>query len=53
MTFTNETAIEECHEEQDSLPQMSLNLIPLSKLTESAPNDYVGKFFSIKCFYFF
>ena len=45
MTLTNETLIEQCDEDQDnSIPKINVNLIPISELTNKNANDIVGKF---------
>jgi replication factor A1 len=41
MTFTNDTVIEECQEE-DNIPHMNLNIVKLNDLPQRNPNDYVG-----------
>lgn len=47
MTFTNETAIEPCHE-ADNLPHIVLNIVKLNELTNKNANDFVGG-----CFFFY
>jgi hypothetical protein len=42
MTLTNETLIEECVEEND-IPKINVNLLPISELTNKNANDIVGK----------
>ena len=41
MTLTNETLIEECIEEND-IPKINVNLLPISELTNKNANDIVG-----------
>jgi hypothetical protein len=44
MTFGNDTMIETCHE-TDNMPRLTLNLTPLSELTNVSPGAFVGEFF--------
>ena len=45
MTFNDDTIIEPCDEENDNnLPRINVNLIPLSELLNKNANDIVGKF---------
>jgi replication factor A1 len=44
MTFNNETTVEPCNEEQDdTIPRISVSLIPLSELLNKNANDVVGE----------
>jgi replication factor A1 len=44
MSFTNETTVEQCSDEQDDvIPRICVNLIPLSELLNKNANDLVGK----------
>ena len=43
MTFNNETTIEICEEGDDnSIPRMNLNLLPIGELMNKNTNDLVG-----------
>ena len=42
MTFGNDTVIEPC-QEADSLPPITLNLVPFAELPNKSANDLVGK----------
>lgn len=43
MSFTRETVIVPCEEEDESIPAISYNFIPLNKIPEKEPNTIVGK----------
>lgn len=44
MTFTNDTVIEPCQEEDNSLPHMNVNFLKLADLMHKSANDFVGTF---------
>lgn len=41
MTMSNETSIEQCEETEDSVPHITLTILPLSEIADKNANDYV------------
>lgn len=42
LTFSNDTVIEPCPDEDNSLPHMNLDLVKLNDLPHKNANDFVG-----------
>jgi len=49
MTMTSETVVEECLD--DNMPQLQTqyNFVPISKIAQLEPNEFVGRFFVYFC----
>ena len=45
MTFNYDTFIEECHDnEEQNIPQIQFNFIPISEIASRAANSICGKY---------
>lgn len=44
MTFTHDTQVVECVDEDNSIPKITFNFVPLQKLADTPVDTIVGKF---------